>query len=252
MLFLVGIGLAERDISLKAIEICKDCDLFIDRYTSMISDQRVEYLATTIGKQITTLSRSDMEEGSRQIIERARSRDVAILIGGDPLTATTHKILYTAAKKLGVRVLAVHSSSIFSAALGESGLDFYRFGQVCTIPKWSAHYSPVSFYETISRNMKSNQHSLLLLDYDPVEEKSLSINEAVDTLEKAEQRYQQGVILDKTKLFVLHNVSMPTQKNIFTTIAEAKALSISNGTSVLILPASLSDIEKEVIASMYG
>ena len=252
MLFLVGIGLSERDISLKAIEVCKDCDLYIDRYTSMIDDQRVEYLASAIGRQITTLARSDMEEGSRQIIERARTRDVAILIGGDPLMATTHKILYTAAKKLGVRVLAVHSSSIISAAMGESGLDFYRFGQVCTIPGWSEHYSPVSFYETISKNMKNNQHSMLLLDYDPIAVKSLSINEAIDTLEKAEQKYQQGVIIDKTKIFILHNVSMPTQKNIFTTIADSKALNVTDGASVLVIPATLTDIEKEVIESMYG
>ncbi len=51
--------------------------------------------------------------------------------------------------------------------MGESGLDFYRFGQICTIPRWSEHYKPVSFYETIETNLTNGHHSILLLDYDP-------------------------------------------------------------------------------------
>ena len=52
-----------------------------------------------------------------------------------------------------MEVEVVHSNSVLTAAIGESGLDFYRFGAIATIPKWSAHYTPVSFYETLQKNM---------------------------------------------------------------------------------------------------
>ena len=115
-----------------------------------------------------------------------------MLIGGDPLMATTHKILFIEAKKRNVEVEIVHSNSVLTAAIGESGLDFYRFGAIATIPKWSAHYTPVSFYETLQKNMQNNLHSLLLLDYSQELAASLSIKDSIDILEKAEKQLQIG------------------------------------------------------------
>ena len=111
----------------------------------------------------------------KSLLKLAKDRDVAVLISGDPLIATTHKILFIEARKLGIRVEIVHAASIASAAIGESGLDFYRFGKVCTHTKWHEHYTPVSFYETIRTNMQNNEHSLVLLDYDSVAESSMQL-----------------------------------------------------------------------------
>lgn len=252
MLFLVGIGLSEKDISLKAIETCRACStVYVERYTSFVSDPRIGFLEETIGMEIKSLNRSGLEEDASTIAAEAVSQDVAIMVGGDPLIATTHKILFLEAVKRGIRPTIVHSSSAVSAAIGESGLDFYRFGQVCTIPQWSAHYEPVSFYETIARNASSNQHSLLLLDYDHAKQKSMDLSEALRILEAAEKRYGKGIVNDDMEIILLHRISLEGQRVELTSLKNARYAELAAGPTILILPSKLSDIEREVLEAMH-
>jgi diphthine synthase len=251
MLFLVGLGLSDKDIPIGAIEICKKCDLYIDRFTSAIGESTVSYLSRFTGKRITELSRRDMEENVNDIIGKAATNDVAILVGGDPLIATTHKILYIEATRKGVKTSVIHANSIITTAIGESGMDFYRFGGTCTIPKWSEHYSPVSFYEKIEKNLRDNEHTILLLDYDSNKMSTLSIKEAITALKKAEEHYKKGLIGGKTKLIILHNMNGRDSKVVLTSIAEAESLDY-NGVNVIILPAEPTAIEKEALEARTG
>ena len=251
MLFLVGTGLAKKDISYNAIEICKNCELFADRYTADMGQEKLDFLAETIGRRISELTRSDLEEESRELVERARRSDIAILVGGDPLIATTHKILFIQARKLGVPVHIIHASSIVSAIIGESGLDFYRFGPICTISRWTDKYKPTSFYETIQRNMQSNSHSLVLLDYDSEGATSLDLKDAMSILEAAEAKHRQGIITPKTQIFVMHNISVEGQAKALTTVSEAERMSFNGGMTAIILPARLSEVEREIVDSLY-
>ncbi|MEM3227948.1 MAG: diphthine synthase [Candidatus Micrarchaeaceae archaeon] len=247
----MGVGLAPGDISLRGIEICKRSKLFAEKYTSFISDSYLKEIERLSGKEAALLERSDLEEGARHIAEQASKEDIAILAGGDPLIATTHKILSIEAKRAGAKLEIVHSSSIFSVAIGESGLDFYKFGQICTIPAWSEHYKPVSFYETIYKNMERGLHSLVLLDYSPQYGGSLSIAEAASELEAAERHYIKGLITDSTMIIVLHNIAQAGESRILCTFKELKSLPIGDGRSVILIPAKLSDIESEIIKSIY-
>lgn len=252
MLFLIGTGLSYNDISLSAINICKDCEVYIEKYTSYVSDEKIEFLERQIGKSISVLSRSDLEENIKNIVGSAKAKKIAILVGGDPLTATTHKILFTEAAKQNVNTKVCHSSSIIPASIGESGLDFYRFGQTCTISKWSDKYKPISFYETIERNARNNLHTIVLLDYDAKQEKSLDIKEALEILESAEAHYKMSIIKETTKIFVMHNMSLDDEAKYFTDVKSAKRLSFGKGMSLIIIPAKIIDIEKESIESLYG
>lgn len=251
MLFLVGLGLSDSDIPIGTIDACKKCDLYIDNFTSMISDSITNKITEITGKEIKELSRKEMEEDAKDIIKKAAKKDIAILIGGDPLIATTHKILYIEAMKQGVRTKIVHANSAITTAIGESGLDFYRFGSTCTIPKWTAHYSPVSFYEKIESNQKNKQHTILLLDYDAKSRTTLGINEAINALEKAEEKYKKGVISAKTKIIILHNLSLDDAEIKSTSILNAKSISYE-GVNIIILPSELSEIEKEAIEARTG
>src|SRR5208283_4653121 len=143
MLLLVGTGISYDDMSVRAVEACRGCKLYVERYTSIMDDEKIMRISEMLGSTPKLLQRSDLEENARRIVSEAKSKNVAILVGGDPLTATTHKILLIEAAKQGVETRIFHASSIFTAAIGESGLDFYRFGQACTIPKWSKSYKPV-------------------------------------------------------------------------------------------------------------
>ena len=249
MLFLVGIGLVEKDLSLGAIDACKRCELFVDSYTSVVSDGQLAQIRELSGKQPKELGRQELEEGAPSIVKRAKETDVAVLVGGDPLMATTHKILFIEARKQTVEVDVIHSSSVVSAAIGESGLDFYRFGRIATIPKWSSHYQPVSFYESIRENLKNDLHSLMMLDYKQELKSSLSVKEAVETLERAEESYKSGIIRDETDILVLNSISSANARKIFTSVKAAKGLELE-GPSVIIIPAKLTDIERESVASM--
>jgi len=250
MLFLVGTGISFDDLSISALEKCKECTLYIERYTTLVTDEKVRYLSKITGKEIQEVRRADLEENAKKIVESAKRGNIAILVGGDPLTATTHKILFLEARRKGVQVRVLHSSSAISATIGSSGLDFYRFGQVCTIPRWSSNYKPVSFYEVIERNSRDNLHSLILLDYYPERESTLEIGTAIEELEAAEMHYKRGIIRDDTQIFVMQNIALDNEKITITTIGEVGE--IEGGMASIILPAKLSEIEEEVTGAMKG
>ena len=251
MLFLVGLGLSENDIPVGALDACKQCELYIDRFTTLIPERTLNRIGEITGKQITELTRQDMEEDADKIVKRALTRDIAILVGGDPLMATTHKLLFVEAAKHGVKTAVLHANSIITTAIGESGLDFYRFGGACTIPKWSAHYKPVSFYKKIEANLTNNMHSMLLLDYDAKKMETLGIPEAIEILENADAQYKKGIITNMTKIIILHNMQLDGKKVITTTIEDAKRIK-ENGVNIIILPAELTEIERETIEAMTG
>ncbi len=252
MLYLVGIGLGDDDMPLAALDVCRRSDVYIDTYTSIVDEKRLAHIAGLVGKTPKALARHDLEEGAGALLEKARDSDVAVLVGGDPLTATTHKTLFIDAKRIGMRVKVIHAASILSAIIGESGLDFYRFGALCTISRWSEHYRPVSFYETIGRNHSNNMHSVVLLDYDADSNSSMDIAEAVGILEKAEEHYKRGIISGNMKIIVLHNIARDGQAIAVMSVAAAGKLKFNNGVTSLVVPAALTDIERESMEGMYG
>ncbi len=44
MLFLVGLGLSEKEIPIGTIEVCKNCELYIDRFTSIVDERTTNYI----------------------------------------------------------------------------------------------------------------------------------------------------------------------------------------------------------------
>jgi diphthine synthase len=247
MLYLAGLGLCSNDIPSSAVKLLGKTELYLERYTSFIPDDTLSFIKEQTGKAPTELKRADLEDGAKEFVARAKAKDITLLVGGDPLVATTHKIIINEAAKQGVSVSVVHAQSILSAAIGESGLDFYRFGQIITIPRWSEHYKPVSFYEIIEGNAKRKLHSLLLLDYDAETRSSLQPGEAVITLLQAESEYKMGIISSDTKILLLHNVSLADKAIRYATLKEAQSIVFSIGPTLMIMPSALTDIEMETL-----
>jgi len=252
MLFLVGAGLSGGGLSEDALELLKreGVKVYAEQYTGWFGD-RIPDLEKQISKSISILERSGLEDNISSLIAMAAKSEIAVLVAGDPLVATTHKIACIEAKKLGVKVKVIHAESIVGAAMGESGLDFYRFGQICTIPAWSEHYKPVSFYETIEKNLANNLHSILLLDYDP-KTGSIQPAYAVDLLLQAEKRYKKGIIRPSMRMIVLHNLSLDGEQKLLIGLDAVKTLRFDAGPTVMILPAKMSEVEVESTAAMLG
>ncbi len=163
MLYLISIGInSEEDMSLKALEAARACDVLLwENYTTRL-DTTVEKLSKLIGKDVKEANRSDIEDEMDKIIEEAKSRNVGILVGGDVLTATTHISLLLEAKRQNVAVKVIHGSSILTA-VAETGLQVYKFGRVVTLP---ASGFTDSIIEMIKMNLSNGLHSLILLDID--------------------------------------------------------------------------------------
>jgi diphthine synthase len=184
MLTLISIGLFdEKDLTLRGIEEAKKSDkVYIELYTSRWHGS-LKSLEKILGKKITELKRSDLEEDSRKIIEEAKKQDVAILIEGSALVQTTHLALLQEAKKLKIKTKIIHNASIISA-VGETGLHVQKFGQYVTIPfpERTKGKFPESVFEIIKENQKRGLHTLCLLDMAAEQNRYMKVNEALEIL----------------------------------------------------------------------
>lgn len=181
-LYFIGLGLADqKDITLKGLETIKGCDyVYLERYTSVLQCDLKE-LASFYGKPVIEADRSLVEQRAEEILEKAKTEDVAFLVAGDPFGATTHIDLRLRAQKLGIKVKVIHNASIINA-VGEIGLELYKYGKVTSIP--FDNMKIATPYEVFLMNHKMGLHTLFLLDLDPIKNKFMTIIEAVDFLLK--------------------------------------------------------------------
>ena len=161
MLYLIGLGLNENGISKEGIEAIAKCKkIYLENYTVEFP-YPVGFLNEVINKKIFQADRELVE--SLSIIDEARRMNVALLVYGSPLTATTHTALIQEANNLGVKWKIVYSSSILDA-IAETGLQLYKFGRIASLPTWKENYNPTSFVEVIKNNQSINAHTLILMD----------------------------------------------------------------------------------------
>ena len=82
-------------------------------------------LESFYGRPIVLADRGDVEQGCDEMLELARTEEVAFLVVGDPFGATTHSDLMLRAREKGVKTRAVHNASIMNA-VGCVGLQVTR------------------------------------------------------------------------------------------------------------------------------
>ncbi len=254
MLLLIGLGLDTKDISVRALEEIETSDvLMLDPYTNIISDQYIEYLEKSSKKKIIKLSRSDLEENVPMTIGQAKTKKIAILVSGDPMIATTHQIIIDHAANNSIPYKIIHSSSILTAAIGESGLIPYKFGQTTTIPFWTDKYKPISFLDTIYRNIECNYHTIVLLDYNYLKKEGLKLEAALRQLMIAESERKTGCISQETKIFVLGDVGKESQVIKYSKISEMpKNEPLFEGKILtLIIPAKLAVSEEDHVSIFH-
>eukprot|EP01018_Ginkgo_biloba_P016763 Gb_41244 [translate_table: standard] len=169
MLYLVGMGLGdEKDITLRGLEAVRKCErVYLEAYTSLLSfglsNNAVSTLEELYGRPVILADREMVEQGVEQILEEARTSDIAFLVVGDPFGATTHSDMVVRARKMGVKVKVVHNASVMNA-VGVCGLQLYRFGEAVSVPFFTETWRPDSFYDKIKANRLLGLHTLCLLD----------------------------------------------------------------------------------------
>ena len=250
-LSLVGIGTSdERGISLSGLEGLKACQkIFAECYTNLLPEGTLQRLEALVGKKIEVLGREQVES-EKKILDAASSQPAALVVPGDPMIATTHISLVLAAKKRGIEVRIFHAASILSAAIGESGLQAYKFGKTVTLAYWRENYKPMAAYDVIAENLSRGLHTLLLLDID---EKlgPMKPSEAAKILLEMEKEGKKGILLPKTRLVLLQGVGWQSQKTHYVSLGElAQPVSSCQQPAVLILPGSLHFLEQEFLDAL--
>ena len=231
----------ENDISVRGLKELVDSDvIFAEQYTGRMQEGSIERLGDAAGKKITVLSREEVEE-EKTILKEAESKRVALLVPGDPLISTTHISLKLSAEKKGIETVVVHSSSIFTAAIGECGLQVYRLGKPCTLAMWGKGFEPTSSYDVIADNLGRGLHSVVFLD---LKDTCMDAKEAIEQLLKIEsERHKLG----EFKLVVLSRVGSSEQKITYGRPDELLKTSLGKPPFLLVLPGKLHFVEEEAL-----
>jgi len=182
---MIGLGLWNaKDISVKALEIVRSCDfVYLETYTSRLGCD-ISEMEELYGKKIILANRELVEGDSDEILKK--EKDVAFLIMGDVFAATTHVDLRKRAVLHGIKVVVLHNASVLTA-VGETGLELYKFGKTTSIPFENENVlSPV---DVLNMNRKNGLHTLFLLDLRPDEDRFMSVKEACEYLLKHTDDY---------------------------------------------------------------
>jgi len=161
MLYLIGLGFDEKDVSLRSIEIARNSECFAELYTNAWEGD-LSKIEEIIDKKIEVLDRKGVEEEFGRILEISKEKNAVLFVSGDPLVATTHIELIIQAKNKDIPFKVIHNTSILTA-ISETGLQLYKFGKIVSLPGSGI---TDSFKEGIENNKKIGLHSLILLDID--------------------------------------------------------------------------------------
>lgn len=240
MLYLIGMGLRGDDIPYSGVcAVKKKCDtVYCERYTNLPGIEKKE-LEKILDTSITVVEREDVEE-KEIIIDEAERNNVALLVFGDPLAATTHIDLVLQAKKKEIDVKIIHAASIFSA-VSETGLQLYKFGKTVSLVYSEKNYSPTSFYDTIVSNKERGLHTLLLLDIKEDEQRYMNPNEAFEIIEKVDKK---GVV---DRIVAVSRLGREDQQIVYGSIDDLKSLKYGAPPHCLIVPGNLHFLEEEFL-----
>jgi diphthine synthase len=192
-----------------------------------------------IGKKVQAIDREKVE--SLEIVDEAKKMDVALLVYGSPLTATTHITLIQEALASGVKYRVIENASILDA-VAETGLQLYKFGKITSMPYWKQSYEPDSFMEVVKENQSIKAHTLILVDI------GLDIHKAIVQLEKAAKKHE----IKLGKLIVCQCLGTKRQKIMYREIDEVREFSGVQKPYCLIIPGELHFLEKGFLKTFEG
>jgi len=194
-LYFVGLGMNnEKDITINGLEAVRKCDfVYLENYTSILNCGK-DALEKLYGKKVVLARRDVVESDSNEILENAKTKNVAFLVAGDALVATTHIDLFLRARNQRIKCYVIHNSSIITS-VGITGLQIYKFGKTTSIPLDNENIEAP--YDALKGNLSLCLHTLFLLDLNPEEEKFMNANDAIRYLLKVELKRNEKVFSEK-------------------------------------------------------
>jgi len=154
--------MTKNSLTAEALETLKTANkIYLENYTVNFP-YSIEELETQYKIKIEELDRSKVEDES--ILQEAKNSQIALLVYGDSLSATTHMQLILECKKQNIPYTIYHNASILTT-IAETGLSLYKFGKTTSMPNWAEHTNkPTSFATYIKENNSIKAHTLILTD----------------------------------------------------------------------------------------
>jgi diphthine synthase len=206
-------------------------------------------LEKLVNNKIVELNRSQLENNFEKVIlSKAKKGNTALLVVGDPLTATTHIEFLKACKENNVEYRVVHAGSIHSSVC-ETGLHVYKFGKSCSIPYPSEEYKPTSYFNVIRENYERKAHTLVFLDIRADENKYMTISEGLKLLLKI-SKSKNSFFNESTEVIGVARLGSDDQVIKYGTVKELLSYDFGPNPHVLIIP-NMNRIEKEYVSKLY-
>ncbi len=122
MLTLVGLGLGgPESLTQAGIAAIREASaLFAEGYTSPLLPETLAWVEREAGS-VQLLSREEVEQ-PETLLAAARDGEAVLLVGGDPLSATTHVSLRLQCGEAGIECRVVHNASGLTTFAGELGV----------------------------------------------------------------------------------------------------------------------------------
>lgn len=239
MLYLIGLGLNADSISKEGLDLVKKCKkIYLENYTVELP-YSAQHLEEVIGKKINLADREFVE--SLRVIDEAKKLDVALLIYGNPLMATTHVTLLQESNLSGVKCKVVHNASVLDA-VAITGLQIYKFGKIASMPKWDEKkkFTPDSFMKTVKENISIGAHSLILVDI------GLQFPDALNELKASAKNHEVSL----NKILVGQQIGTKNQKILYRPLSELEGFKGVKAPFCFIIPGKLHFVESDYLDSL--
>jgi diphthine synthase len=250
-IFFIGLGINGcKYLTLKGLEALRFSNkIFLDSYTSKISEEDIKELSKLISKEIIIANREMLENEALKIIEEAKDKNIAILIPGDPFIATTHISIKELALERNIKIEIIHGVSIVSAAISLSGLSTYRFGRIVTIPKTNNIEHFRQPYQEILENSLRGLHTLSLLD---TKNCGLSINDALKNLMEFEEIYGENFLKKDMLIMAFERIGYEDSRIIVKKIEEHINEKYEKFPQCMIFLGEIQFNEKEILKKIFN
>ncbi|PVD23403.1 hypothetical protein C0Q70_16672 [Pomacea canaliculata] len=231
MFYLIGLGLGDvKDITVKGLEIVKNSKrVYLEAYTSILTVGK-EQLEEFYGREIVLADRDTTELNSDVLLDGADVDDVAFLVVGDPLGATTHSDLILRAVQKGIRYQIIHNASIVNA-VGCCGLQLYNFD--------------IKMKEQSLENLMRKQNI-----YEPP--RFMSVSQAAQQLIKIIQRRkgegtESTALLPSTVCVAMARVGADDQKIVVANLRQLTSIDMGTPLHSLVIPGNMHPIELDML-----
>ena len=248
-LYLIGLGIGERpSLTEDVYKLLRDRvdEILLEIYTSPLPYDS-EYISSLIGKEVNTVTRNILEDRLDELLDRAEEVEIAILIYGDPLIATTHRNIVIRCIEREIPIKIFHNVSSYLYAITESGLDVYKFGGSATIIRGGLDINSRGI-NLLKENLERGLHTLFFLEYSYEEGYIMKPIEAINILLR--DREIRKMVSEKDIYFiVMSSLGMRGEIKRAYRLEELEDITKLDitGPSILIVTGNLHFMEREYI-----